>query len=141
MTRSNDLLTKDEWMSRVVLDRNTGCWLWQKQIMYHGYGRTKLGGRPVLAHVAFYTLFKGAKPTGTTLDHLCRTRRCCNPAHLEAVSHVENCRRSVHATKTHCRHGHSYADGVETYERRDKHGKQYRRCLTCYRAKYKGTAK
>lgn len=109
--------------------------------MYHGYGRTKLGGKAHMAHVVFCNLFCAPKPLGMTLDHLCRNRRCCNPAHLEAVSHLENCRRSTHANKTHCIYGHAYSEGVETYTRNDKYGKQYRRCLTCYRAKYKGTKK
>lgn len=29
------------------------------------------------------------------LDHLCRVRSCCNPAHLEPVSHAENTKRGA----------------------------------------------
>lgn len=30
-----------------------------------------------------------------TLDHLCRNRWCCNPAHLESVTPAENVRRGL----------------------------------------------
>lgn len=35
----------------------------------------------------------GAITHGLELDHLCRVRRCINPAHLEPVTHAENTRR------------------------------------------------
>ncbi|MGH9151353.1 MAG: HNH endonuclease [Acidimicrobiales bacterium] len=38
-------------------------------------------------------------PEGLTLDHLCRDRRCVNPAHLEPVTVAENLRRGHRARK------------------------------------------
>jgi len=40
-----------------------------------------------------YEYFKGPVPDGLELDHLCRVRSCCNPDHLEPVTHKENIRR------------------------------------------------
>src|SRR3546814_15830673 len=34
------------------------------------------------------------------IDHLCRNRACCNPAHMEAVTRAENLRRGVVAKLT-----------------------------------------
>ena len=64
-----------------------------------------------IAHRLTYQWAKGPIPAGMELDHLCRNRRCVNPAHLEPVTHRENVRRGagwagVNAQKTHCgRHG------------------------------------
>lgn len=35
-------------------------------------------------------MFVGPIPEGLHLDHLCRVRRCVNPAHLEPVTQAEN---------------------------------------------------
>jgi hypothetical protein len=85
-------------------------------------------------------------PSGLELDHLCRVRRCVNPAHLEPVTSSENKRRSpltgrgFHANKpggnngnglkTVCKNGHRL-DATNTYARP---GKQGRTCRTCNRA-------
>lgn len=41
----------------------------------------------------YYERAKGPVADGLQLDHLCRNRRCVNPAHLEAVTAVQNARR------------------------------------------------
>jgi hypothetical protein len=132
----------ENFMARVFPDANSGCWLWEGYLTPKGYGRLRHGGAgKVLAHVLSYWLHVGRIPSGMELDHKCRLRCCVNPAHLEPVTHLVNMERGREATKTHCKHGHAYADGFETYHRNDKHGKKYRRCLTCYAARYPGTRK
>src|SRR3546814_19356891 len=42
------------------------------------------------AHRISYELCVGPIPEGMELDHLCRVRRCVNPAHMEPVTHREN---------------------------------------------------
>jgi len=53
------------------------------------------GGRTVYVHRYLYPLAKGPIPPDLELDHLCGNKRCCNPDHLEAVTHGENMRRAA----------------------------------------------
>jgi hypothetical protein len=112
-----------------------GCWLWTASVGSHGYGQFTPDGRgsQKLAHRIAYELLVGPIVPRMTLDHLCRCRRCVNPAHLEVVSLDENKRRgfspaAVNARKTHCKHGHLLAEGNLIHRKRSG-----RDCLTCQR--------
>ena len=91
------------------------CWVWTgATTRRRGYGRIRVGGgEKMLAHRLAYEWFVGPIPEGLVLDHLCRNPRCCNPQHLEAVDHRENCLRGTspwaqNARKTHCANGHEF---------------------------------
>lgn len=97
-----------------VIDDN-GCWVWQRGTTGEGYGEKWLTelGRSVMAHRWYYARRFGAIPEGLVIDHLCRNRRCVNPAHLEPVTSGVNVLRGEgpparNARKTHCKHGHSF---------------------------------
>ena len=82
----------------VLVEAATGCWIWQpKGGGNHGYGQLSrtVGGRQItlLAHRFSYETFVGPIPEGLQIDHLCSTRRCVNPDHLEPVTQQENLRR------------------------------------------------
>ena len=65
-----------------------------------GYGRMSLDGQTVATHIVVYTHFYGYIPNKKQVDHLCNQRACCNPAHLELVTHLQNQRRrSLRAAK------------------------------------------
>lgn len=49
------------------------------------------------AHRAMYEQEVGPIPAGMELDHLCRTRSCIRPEHLEPVAHATNLQRGKHA--------------------------------------------
>lgn len=103
---------RERLLSKAVINWETACWEWTAYIGQDGYGRIHangLNGR--LAHRVAYELIEGPIPAGLQLDHLCRNRRCVNPAHLEPVTCGENLRRSPltrngRGTLTHCPNGH-----------------------------------
>jgi hypothetical protein len=116
------------------VDPKTGCWEWQRSKSEYGYGRKPHRGRNVMAHRFFYELLVGPVPQGLELDHLCRNPACCNPRHLEPVTHRENILRgntepARNAVKTHCPQGHAYTP-ENVYIRPGTH---QRGCRTCAR--------
>jgi hypothetical protein len=113
------------------------CWEWTGSRSGSGYGRIKINGRLEQAHrVAFALTEIGA--LGLELDHVCRNRRCVNPAHLEAVSRRENILRgtsptAINAAKTHCSRGHELSDENVSMVR--SRGARVRQCRECNKAK------
>jgi len=88
-----DLLHESRLKSRITIDPDSGCWEFNG-CNAGGYGQLSIQGVFFYAHRLAYELFIGPIPTGRELDHLCRNRCCCNPEHLEAVTHQQNMARS-----------------------------------------------
>lgn len=72
------------------------CWIWTASLN-KGYGQAAWGTPSKMrqAYKVAYELLVGPVPEGLDLDHLCETKPCVNPAHLEPVTHAENVRRAV----------------------------------------------
>ena len=109
------------------------CWPWQGVVHpTTGYGHFSVSHSHLMpAHRMSYKLAIGEITHGMTIDHLCRIRRCVNPAHLEMVTHRVNLLRGEtlaarNAAKTHCPQGHPYND-VNTYRMRNG-GRGCRQC-------------
>lgn len=111
---------------RKVSKDTDGCWRWQATKVYGGYGRFNDGDKSWLAHRFSFVLAGGILEQGKELDHLCRTRLCVNPAHLEQVTRQVNIDRGLGAKKSHCIHGHPLS-GPNLYVRPDGH----RHCRAC----------
>ena len=73
-----------------------GCWTWLGKINADGYGTVeKEHWGTAMAHRLFYMRYRGEIAAGLEIDHLCRTRHCVNPDHLEVVTKAENARRGM----------------------------------------------
>lgn len=123
-----------------------GCWRWLGRKNDDGYAILKCKS----AHRWSYSNFVGNLKTGFEIDHTCNNRDCVNPKHLKQVTHLENVRRAIkkgsykiahtligklHASKTHCKRGHSYSGSNLKIE---KYGDVVaRRCAKCESIKFK----
>jgi hypothetical protein len=111
------------------------CWSWTAYLRPDGYGETwdRTIHHGNLVHRVVYGLLVGPIPDGLVIDHVCRNRSCCNPAHLRAVTDRENvvlapgslAPSATNAAKTECIHGHA------RWRLDPKTG--YRSCLECLR--------
>lgn len=121
----------------------TPCWPWTGCVDADGYGRVAFDGRGRMAHRVAYELAVGPIPDGLVIDHLCRTPRCVNPAHLEPVTRGENVRRGVAGAlrrawnlalgrRTHCARGHAFDDANTSPRSGANQGR--RNCRACKRA-------
>lgn len=90
----------DRLLTRIAVDPSTGCWEWQGAIS-SGYGRIWADGKLAYTHRVAHELLVGPIPPGFDIDHLCRNRSCCNPAHLEAVTRSTNLLRGETLTRAH----------------------------------------
>jgi HNH endonuclease len=86
-------------ISRRVVKKDTGytspCLIWVGPTSGDtgrgaGYGRVCISGQTVAVHLVVYTHFHGYIPGKKQIDHLCNQRLCCNPDHLEMVTHLRN---------------------------------------------------
>lgn len=106
--------------SHVDRSDSDACWPYQLKPMSNGYVVVTVFGRKVLAHRYSYELLVGSIPEGKQIDHLCRSKSCVNPAHMEPVTQRENLLRAdgwpgVNHRKTHCKHGHEFTSENTRY--------------------------
>lgn len=125
---------EERFWAKVDRSNPDGCWPWLGVVNDGGYGIIKIQYRKTRAHRVAYELSVGPIPHGLVTDHICRNRRCVNPAHLEVVTNKENIRRgfgipAVNGRRTHCIHGHALEGDNLKIRKADGH----RVCLTCLR--------
>lgn len=109
----------------------SGCWLWEGCLTHDGYP-TK--GKKYM-HRVMYEKYVGPIPEGLTLDHVCRVRSCCNPAHMEPMTLRDNIARGDYGWRkriTHCKQGHEYTP-ENTYfnPKGGRNGGGKRSCRAC----------
>ncbi len=114
--------------ARITRDPVYGCWLWADPtrksggLDRDGYGLLWTSEGPRSAHSVAYEAIVGPVPrdkngAALKLDHICRTRNCIRPEHLEPVTgSVNDLRRNprYRARQTQCRNGHSLALAIMT---------------------------
>lgn len=128
----------DRVLDRVVV-HPLGCWLYAGARTDRGYGVVQLGRGigTAKAHRVVYEAEVGPIPAGLTLDHLCRTPACVNPAHLQPVTRAENTRRQLAHGHPRagmrpeaCKRGHLFTpENTRTDARGSRH------CRACARAR------
>lgn len=113
-------------------ENESGCWIFAGAKRY-GYGAVGLpDGRTALAHRVTFEHFIGEIPAGLDLDHLCRTRACCNPWHVEPVTRRVNANRGLRGKGYRdevCPNGHAYTAATTRTSYRGG-----RQCLVCAQA-------
>lgn len=126
----------DRVLARVLVDLD-GCWIFTGHLNRNGYGQASNDDQvSALTHRIVWEFFEGPVQSGLELDHLCKVTACCNPGHLEPVTHAENIARghwldaggSYWRAQTHCKNGHAYTE-ANTHIRPDGR----RRCRACNR--------
>lgn len=115
-------------------DSDKDCFLWVRTCPATDYVTLSVAGKSVPVHRLAYELHRGPIPRGLFIDHLCRVKRCVNPAHLEAVPNGVNVLRgygpsALNFRKTHCEQGHEFTP-ENTMERENG----WRRCRICRKA-------
>lgn len=133
-------------LSNVSVDKESGCWNWNKSKNQKGYGHIKVKEKGLKPHRIVFAEFNGEIKEGYVIDHICKNRACCNPDHLRQVTLKENTLensnslQAINAKKTHCIRGHAFS--VEnTYINNSKEGIK-RQCIRCVteRNKYKSAS-
>jgi hypothetical protein len=88
-------------LARVDHSDPDACWIWPGATSgkVHKYGHIRVGSRQDGTrrnrgtHIVMWESAHGPVPDGLEIDHLCQVKLCCNPRHLEAVTHLENLER------------------------------------------------
>jgi hypothetical protein len=97
---SDDPIT--EFHPDVMMEPNSGCWLWNGNVNNWGYGRKKRNGKFIPIHRLSYEQNIGPIPKGLFVCHRCDVRSCCNPSHLFLGTIDDNNKDTVKKGR-HCR--------------------------------------
>lgn len=125
----------DRFWSKCIPEPNSGCWLWFACIK-NGYGQLGVPRqrKTTTAHRFAYLTLVGEVPSGLELNHRCRVTECCNPSHLEPVTHKVNvlrgeARAAHNARATECPLGYPLSGENLIFQAPGKR----RRCKKCQR--------
>ena len=135
MPKGNPTPARQRFDRLFIPEPMSGCYLWMgttngRYGTFDDYQLAPYRHRNTYAHRWSFQQHFGAIPAGMEMDHKCRNILCVNPDHLEAVTHLENVRRTPSSgfNKTHCKYGHEFSTENTWVEKTGS-----RHCRECHR--------
>jgi hypothetical protein len=80
----------DRFWTQVDCRGSDECWEWLGYRDRDGYGSVSMWPTRMGAHRVAYEIVNGAVPDGLAVRHRCDNQPCCNPAHLELGTIIDN---------------------------------------------------
>lgn len=111
----------------IVVDVETGCWIWQHSFTSAGRGQVHWNGRNSLAYRTVFLLTFGWLPP--MLHHRCERPACVNPFHLSPKK--DDAEHKIEHRQTRCSRGHDLTDPENVYLRRSRSGGRSPQCRPC----------
>lgn len=100
----------ERFREKISVQQDSGCWIWTAGVHGKGYGGYAITHDcKEYAHRFAYKFFFGPIPKHLQCNHLCRNKRCVNPAHLEITTPQMNTMHGMYfpiRDGRHCQKGH-----------------------------------
>jgi hypothetical protein len=81
---------EERFSASFTINKDTGCWEWDKVHPTNVYGGIVFGGKQLSAHRASWIFHKGLEKETDCVLHRCDNRRCVNPDHLYVGDRKQN---------------------------------------------------
>ncbi len=135
-----EILNNHARLARVVVEDN-GCWGLTRH-RRHTYASLTWDGVSDKAHRVSFKLYKGEIPTDKVVGHECNNKWCVNPAHLEAVTQLENLAHDPNwnGHKTECKRGHPFTP-ENTYWQPNQNKRACKTCRQAHQRRYNAEQK
>ena len=76
---------------KVEIKESNECWPWKASLGFGGYGKFKVKGTYIVAHIIAFMLANNTTiEEGKIIMHTCDNKICCNPFHLKLGTVSDN---------------------------------------------------